>query len=200
MSSSGNCRRARLRSLYLAMAATTLALTASALPARSEADSCRGGERRVQLLATILNTRNRNYDCLGVSLDGRADIIGLRFEAHDVEGASGAGPVRVREFALRELASERGAVLDGVPGHDAVILRGEIAAGANTAALVVRFLHNGFTGEFRDCRVVLARDRDASWHLLDAANRPVPLVVVKTWELPLVGTVGIETLEGACAN
>ena len=185
--------------LALVLAASS---SGAAAPAVAESAGCRAGAGQVQFLTTIRNTRDSNYDCLGVSVDGHAEITALRFEVHDTDAdaAERTGGVHVREFALREIASSRGAVLNGVPGHDAVILHGEIVAGAKTATLVVRYLHNGLTGEFRECGVRLARGEDANWHLLDAASRPVPVVLIKTWALPLVGTVGIDTLQGICTE
>ena len=31
------------------------------------------------------------------------------------------------------------------------------------------------------------------------SRRPVSLVIVKTWGMPVIGTVGIETLQGICS-
>jgi hypothetical protein len=79
-----------------------------------------------------------------------------------------------------------------------VILQGQIVAGMTKASLVIRFLYNGLYGEFRQCRVTLTRGQSGNWQLLDAQKRTVPLVVVKTWALLIIGTVGIETLQGIC--
>ena len=94
---------------------------------------------------------------------------------------------------------DRASVAAAVPGHDAVILQGDIVEGRSSDQLVVKFLYNGLTDQFRECRVALKRGRDIGWHLVNAENRSVPLVVVETWSLPLVGTVGIKTLQGLCA-
>ncbi len=159
----------------------------------------------IQLLARIVNTRDNNYHLLGVMLDGKANITGLRFETHevDLDRASHqltSRDIHVREFSPAAIASPHGAVLDGTPGHDAIILRGSIAPDAATAALVVSFLYNGFTGETRACRVTLTREKERDWHLLNSQDQPVSLIVVKTRALPVIGTVGIETLQGICAN
>ncbi len=105
--------------------------------------------------------------------------------------------MRIRAFAPAEIAQASGVVLDGVPGYDAVILQGDIVAGAAKAELILKFLHNGITGEFQQCAVRLEH-AGARWRLADAQDRPVPLVVVRTWALPILGTVGIDTLEGIC--
>jgi hypothetical protein len=159
----------------------------------------------VQPLATIVNTRDANFDCLGLNVDGRGDIVGIRFEKHEGRAHRGGAeePVpdaSVREIAPAEIAGARGAVLDGVPGHDAVLLHGDVASRQTSVPLVVSFLYNGVTGEYRACNATLARTPDGAWRLLDARQRPVSLITVRTWRLPVVGIVGIETIQGICAS
>lgn len=170
----------------------------------SMAESCGPGSAAVQPLAKIINTRDASFDCVGVSLDDHADIRAIHFEKHEADplhGAVGeaAADVHVREFTLAELASEHGAVLDGVPGHDAVLLRGVVKPAQPNVPLVLSFLYNGLTGEYRGCDTALLRGPDQKWHLLDAQRRPVSLIVIKTWGLPMIGTVGIETVQGICS-
>jgi hypothetical protein len=166
-------------------------------------DRCASAVPWVQPLAKVVSTRDANYHCLGVSIDGRADIRGIRFETHDMAADAAtrrdaSRAVRVKEFAPAEVASEHGAVLDGTPGHDAVILQGRIVAGSPVASLVIRFLHNGITGEFQECPIRLNRREDGNWHLVNDRDQDVSTVQVRTWSLPIVGTVGIETLAGLC--
>lgn len=181
-----------------------VALTAFGGPAlRSESSAdksvpmmgadCRGTMAAVQPLAKVTNTYDHNYQCLGVRVDAGANVMAFRFETHRPDG-NGTN----REFSLDEVASERGAVLDGRPGHDAVILRGRIAAHVTSAPLTVEFLRNGVTGEYRRCGVTLKRDDTNGWHLLDAQGRRESQIVVETWGLPLVGTIGIDNLRGIC--
>jgi hypothetical protein len=162
------------------------------------AADCAARSGSVQPLAKIVNTRDRSFDCLGLSLDARANIAAIRFEKHDSSVTAAA--IHVREFSPAEVATARGAVLDGTPGHDAVVLRGQIGAGATSVPLVVTFLYNGFTGEYRACRATLDRVAGGGWRLMDADDRPVSVVVVKTWGLPVIGTVGIAALQGICAQ
>ncbi len=164
---------------------------------------CSAARSSVQFLAKVANTRDETYHCLGVSVDNRANIRAIRFETHEFDtdrtkrqGVSRS--VRVREFTPQEIASADGAVLDGTPGHPAVILQGSIVDGQARETLVIKYLHNGLTNEFRKCPIALDRERNADWRLVNAQNDTVPLVVVKTWMLPLIGTVGIETLQGLC--
>lgn len=159
----------------------------------------------MQPLATIVNTRDANFDCLGLSVDSHGDVVGIRFEKHERRATRGDAAqsltdANVREIGPAEISGARGAVLDGVPGHDAVLLRGNIASRQSSVPLVVSFLYNGVTGEYRDCDATLARAPDGAWRLLDAEKRPVSLITVRTWRLPVVGVVGIETIQGICAS
>lgn len=196
-------KRMELLSLAVALAmAVTLAEAHAGRASMSE--DCAKGSPSVQPLAKIINTRDASFQCLGVSVDGRANIRAIRFEKHERSTArkvedDSASEVSVREFTPAEIASEHGAVLDGVPGHDAVMLRGAVDAAQTNVPLVVTFLHNGLTGEYRACRTTLVREADENWRLLDARLRPVSLVVVRTWALPLIGTVGIEAVQGICS-
>lgn len=195
-----------IRSFVLA-AAAILVLRGALGDARSEPAAglgCSSGSASVQQIAKITNTRDRNFHCLGVAVDRQSNITAIRFETHEFDAdrqSRGSAPhrVKVREFSPSDIASEKGVVLDGAPGHDAVILQGNIVEGRSSDQLVVKFLYNGLTDQFRECRVALKRGGDVGWHLVNADNRRVPLVVVETWSLPLVGTVGIKTLQGLCA-
>jgi hypothetical protein len=168
-------------------------------------NDCSSSSGQVQHLAKVVNTRDNKYHCLGVSVDAEANISGIRFETHDamVNRANRTPDLRevpVRDFSLAEISSRHGAVLDGVPGHDAVVLQGDIPPAAGAASLAVRFLYNGITGESRECSVTLDRGRQQNWRLTNSRHQKVSLIVVKTWALPIIGTVGIETLQGICVN
>lgn len=190
--------------LLAVSAATRAGFADPRLATAAMAADCAARSGAVQPLATIVNTRDRSFDCLGLSLDGRANIAAIRFEKHDggvtAAAAGERAATHVREFSPAEMATARGAVLDGTPGHDAVVLRGRIGAGATSVPLVVTFLYNGLTGEYRACHASLDREAGGAWRLMDADDRPVSLVVVKTWGLPVIGTVGIAALQGICAQ
>jgi len=176
---------------------------AATKPGTAVSRDCPAGSPTVQQLAKIENTRDVNYNCLSVSLDASANILALRFEKHEFGSNRGSTstplPPQIREFTPAEIAADQGVVLDGTPGHDAIKLRGRIVPGAPAASLVVSYLHNGLVGEFRECGVSLERN-GPNWLLLNAESRRVPLVVVRTWALPLIGTVGIDTLQGICPS
>jgi hypothetical protein len=109
--------------------------------------------------------------------------------------ARGYPAAQVREFTPAEIAAGQGVVLDN-PGHDAI--KPEAASSRCPPPLVVSYLH-GLVGEFRECGLSLQRN-GPNWRLMNAESRIVPLVVVRTWALPLVGTVGIDTLQGICPS
>ena len=166
---------------------------------RAPADSRAEPAASEQQLAKIVKTRDDKFHLLSVKLDGNADITGIRFETREA-GRDPASEIHVREFSLAVIASRHGAVLDGTPGHDAIILHGVVPPGMTGASLAVSYLYNGITGETRECSVTLSRGQGTSWRLMNSRNQPVSLIVVKTRALPIIGTVGIETLEGICAD
>ncbi|MGH7088626.1 MAG: hypothetical protein ACREFQ_06970 [Stellaceae bacterium] len=154
----------------------------------------------VRQLAEIVNSRDDAHQCLGITVAGGA-ITSVRFENHVASGAvaEGAPPVKVTDYPVALIESQHGAVLDGRAGHDAVILKGHFSPMGTSATLMIRYLYNGLTGEYRQCRVSIDRSGDSGWHLWNALHQMVERIVVRTWALPLVGTAGIATLEGACA-
>jgi hypothetical protein len=154
----------------------------------------------VRQLAQIVNSRDDAHQCLGITVADGA-ITSVRFENHVASGAvaKGVPPVEVTDYPVALIESQHGVVLDGRAGHDAVILKGQFSPKGNSAALVIRYLYNGITGEYRQCSVSIDRSGDSGWHLWNALHQMVDKIVVRTWALPLVGTAGIATLEGACA-
>jgi hypothetical protein len=179
---------------------------ALALPATAKLDNrqvdaaiCRSVSDTVQQLAEIRNTRDSNIQCLGVRLDGNA-VEALRLENHhfDGQGVDLPGMVKVAEFPVAQIESREGAVLDGAQGHDAVIVQGRVSAASGNIDLITRYLYNGLTGEYRSCLVKLDRRADAAWHLVNQFNETVSRILVTTHRVPLLGTIGIANLEGAC--
>ncbi len=159
--------------------------------------ACRFAGASAQLLATVVNTRDTQVHCLGLDVDAQRNITDIRIESHDAQDDASA--IRLKRVPVTTVASDYGAVLDGRPGHDALILQGPIKAAATSARLVIRYLHNGITGEFRSCAVRLDKNTAGDWTLVNAQDRVVSRIVVKTWKIPLIGTIGIDTLDGACA-
>ena len=182
----------RIAVLLLIFAA---ALATAPADARDPVGGCETASPELQPLAKVVNTRDTTYHCLGVSVDARAEITAIRFETH---AAAETGVARVRSFSPDEIARTQGVVLDGTPGHDAVILQGDIVPGQPSTTLHLKFLHNGITGEFYQCAVMLDHAEGTPWRLKNAPPGGFPLVVVRTWAVPLFGTVGIDTVEGIC--
>lgn len=194
------------RSFILMPALFALALagaTASATPdfrsgANGEAVGCDATGGSVQQLAEVFNTRDHNFQCLGVKVDGNA-FRGLRVENHRLveTGDAPAENVSVDEFPVAEIESRHGAVLEGADGHDALIVQGSASSPDGDVELVTRYLYNGLTGEYRSCRIKLDHSAPA-WRLINQFNETVSRIVVKTRHVPVLGTIGIAALEGAC--
>ena len=173
--------------------------------ARSIEDrACAARTATLHPLAVVRNTRDRDFSCLGLIVDAGAMPVALRFEVHHGRPAAGdrrpSPQIEVKEFDRALIASSKGAVLDGQPGHDAVILQGALPGRAGAAPLAVRYLYNGITGEWRQCRITLRLGAERRWRLENALHETVPEVLVRTWSLPVLGTAGIATLDGICAH
>jgi len=195
----------RIASLFalLILAFANLSAIAAIAPERPAGRSCRGAGSEsagaVQQLAEVVNSRDDSFHCVGLTIKGDA-ISAIRFETHRFTGEPDrvAEPVKVEEFLVGQIESEEGAVLEGEPGHDAIILQGRFARPSTAANLSIRYLHNGITGEYKSCAVTLDRSADQRWHLTNAQHQDVSLISVRTWALPLVGTAGIANLDGIC--
>jgi hypothetical protein len=196
-------RCARVMFLLIFCVLTATAPPALAQPARQVPSGavCSNTEK-VQLLARISNTRDSDVQCLGVKLDGNA-IEALRVETHRLVTASDAtisDHVKVKDFPVAQIESQQGAVLDGAQGHKAVILQGHASPSGGNVELVTSYLYNGLTGEYRSCRVTLDHSGDAAWHLVNQYNETVSRIVIRTRSVPLLGTIGIANLDGACTR
>jgi hypothetical protein len=168
-----------------------------AAPARSD-ETCTQSTESIRLLAMIDSTHEDKFQCLGLYLEGDT-VKGIRLETHSFASAHrdpGSEQVEITEFAVAVVESSRGAVLDGVPGHDAIILQGHLSTAPVTAKLV--YLYNGITNEYRSCPITIDRGPDAGWRLVNRFNQTVSHIVVRTRRIPLVGPFGIAELEGAC--
>jgi len=199
----------RRNTVWAAMATLALAgspvlaaigLTPPALEAGRPGETCTSSNASIRQLATIDSREDPKFQCLGVSLDGDT-VMAIRLETHHFT-STGRHPeserVEIVEFPPSVVESSRGAVLDGVPGHDAIILQGHLASPPAKAELVTSYLYNGFTGEYRSCRITLERAPNAGWRLVNRDDETVSHIEVKTREMPVFGTFGIAVLEGAC--
>jgi hypothetical protein len=164
--------------------------------------TCTHSTSSTRQLAMIDSKSDGGFQCIGVLLDGRT-VKAIRLEGHNF--ASAAQPsaeqrVKITEFPPAIVDSSRGAVLDGIPGHDAIILRGHLPTPSGKAELEISFLYNGLTGEYRSCQITLDRTPDAGWRLINSQDQPISHIVVRIRQLPVIGVIGIADLEGACAS
>ncbi len=151
-------------------------------------------------LARIDGADGDSFQCLGALFEGDR-VKAIRVETYRFtsdESRHGFDGVKVEDFPDSVLESPRGAVLDGVPGHDAIVLHGRMPASAGRVDLETSFLYNGITGEYRNCAIALERAPDVGWRLVDSLDRTISHIVVRTRQIPLIGMFGISTLEGAC--
>jgi hypothetical protein len=162
------------------------------------AHTCTTSTHSVRQLAMIDHTSDGGFQCFGVLVEGDT-VRAIRLERHNFNPGAGTEQIRVVEYPTTAVDSRRGAVIDGVPGHDAIVLRGHISNPSGTGELEISYLFNGLTGEFRTCRMVLGRTPNAGWRLVNHRDQPISLIGVRIREMPVIGVVGIANLEGACS-
>lgn len=157
--------------------------------------TCTNSTRSIRQLAMIDHTSDGGFQCVGVFVEGDT-VKALRLERHSFVLA--AEQIKVVEFSTSIVDSLHGAVIDGVPGHDAIVLRGHFATPPGTGELEISYLYNGITGEFHSCQIVLNRTPNAGWRLVNRLDQPISLIGVRIRQLPVIGVIGIANLEGAC--
>jgi hypothetical protein len=179
---------------------------ASPAPARAsavpESAICTTPSHSMQQLAQISNTRDNNIQCLGITLEG-GSFKALRVETHRFVPAGDSAisdHVIVAEFSVAQIESAHGAVLDGAPGHDALILQGRVSSSAGNVDLVTSYLYNGLTGEYHSCMMTLDHSPDTVWRLVNRFNETVSRIVIRTHRVPVLGVIGIADLEGVCSR
>ena len=145
----------------------------------------------------IDHTSDGGFQCLGVYVEGDA-VKAIRLERHNFVSAT--EQIKVVEYPANAIDSLRGAVIDGVPGHDAIVLRGHLPSPLGKAELVISYLYNGITGEYHSCEMALDRTPNAGtgWRLVNRFDRTISLIMVRLRQLPMIGVIGIDNLEGAC--
>jgi hypothetical protein len=158
---------------------------------------CPNSAGRVHHLVTIDNGLDGSFQCLGLSSEN-GTVVALRLETHHVTTSGRQAEVSTEEFPLDVVESSHGAVLDGVPGHDAIIIRGRLPRSPEKAELMTTFLYNGFTNEYRSCPISLDRQPNGNWHLVNRFNQVVSHISVRTRQMPVIGAFGIADLEGVC--
>lgn len=191
-----------ISALLLANAPVKPAIAAdrpAAAPGRPN-ESCMRSTHSIRQLAMIDHTSDGGFQCLGVFVDGET-VKAIRLERHSF--ASGAGRpasehIKIVEFPPTIVESPQGAVIDGIPGHDAIVLHGRLPSPPGNGTLEISYLYNGFTGEYHSCQIALDRMPNSGWRLVNRFDQTVSLIMVRLRHLPVIGVVGIDTLEGAC--
>jgi hypothetical protein len=163
--------------------------------------TCANSTDAIKQLAVLTKAGNGDFQCLGVVLDGNA-VKEIRVETHSFASPGqppGQEQIKVDEYPQTMIEGDHGAVLDGVPGHDAIILRGHFPPPLGKAKLVFSYLYNGFTSDYHSCEITLGQAADSSWHLANQLDQTITHIIVRTRRLPLIGDYGIANLEGACS-
>ena len=161
--------------------------------------TCSRSTHSIRQLAVIDHTSDGGFQCIGVFVEGDT-VKAIRLERHSfVASPKETEQVNVVEYPASTVDSRRGAVIDGIPGHDAILLRGHFPAATGHGDLEISYLYNGLTGEYRSCQVELDRTSNTGWRLVNRLAQPISLIMVRLRQLPIIGTVGIANLEGACS-
>jgi hypothetical protein len=162
---------------------------------------CPHSTKSLKQLAIIDNASDGSFQCLAVSLEGET-VQAIHVETHSFASRdrhTESEQIKIEEFPKAVVESSRGAVLDGVPGHDAIIMRGHFSTFLGRLELVTSYLYNGFTSEYRSCQIALDRTPGTGWRLVNRLDQTVSHILVRTRQIPLIGTFGIANLEGACS-
>jgi hypothetical protein len=197
-----NCALAGVIGLFLAGNPSVAATGPAETPSRpgQQRESCSNSAGSIYHLVTIDNPREGNFQCLSLFVE-QGTVVAIRLETHHVPGSGRQGAatdVSTEEFPLAVVESDHGAVLDGVPGHDAIILRGHFPKPPEKVELVTTYLYNGFTNEYRSCSITLDHAPNGGWRLLNRFNQIISHIAVRTRQMPVIGTFGIADLEGVC--
>jgi hypothetical protein len=161
---------------------------------------CSSWGNSTRQLAVIDNPGDDFFQCLGLTTDG--DMIKtIHLETHGI-AANGrhmaVNETEVTEFPRTVMESRRGAVLDGRPGHDAIVLRGRFPTAPGDMELIISYLYNGLTEDYRGCPIALHWTSGTGWRLVNRLGQPFSHIVIRTREVPIIGMIGIANLEGAC--
>jgi hypothetical protein len=108
-------------------------------------EACSNSTRSIRQLAVIDHTSDGGFQCIGVFVAGDR-VKAIRLERHGFApkgGRLGAEQIKILEFAPIIADTPQGVVIDGVPGHDAIVLRGRFATPEDMGELVLSYLWNG---------------------------------------------------------
>jgi hypothetical protein len=187
--------------IVLALVVLASAPRSPAAEPETQDHACTSFTTATKQLAMIDSAGDDSFQCLGLSLEGDT-VTAIRLETHGIASGgqhSDLQPMKIVEFPEAVMESRRGAVLDGRPGYDAIVLRGHLPTAPGNVGLAISWLYNGITGEYRDCKLTLHWASDTGWRLTDSFDKVVSHIDIVTRSIPVVGIIGIANLEGACA-
>lgn len=177
-------------SRFLVAAVAVLAMTGIKAKAESWTDflDFTGFTKNTKLesLLTISNDRGTDYNVLSGMVDDRNNLTGVDFANFTGGHSSGS-----KQYPANQIGTSNGVVLVNEQGVDALILRGKINGGE--ADLVVRFIFNGLSKEYHECKVTGVRGTDNVWHMKNAyTGKMVDKAKLITY------SIGIKTIDGIC--
>jgi hypothetical protein len=194
--------RSGLAAFVIAVSVVLMAITSFSATAGRSAQGCTNSTHSIKQLAMIDHTSDGGYQCLGVAVEGDT-VKAIRLERHTFPGGPGGASteqVKVVEYPTTIIDSRHGAVIDGVPGHDAIVLHGHFSTPPGNGELVISYLYNGLTGEYHSCEMALDRTPNAGsgWRLVNRSDQTISLIMVRLRAVPMFGVIGIDNLGGAC--
>lgn len=136
-------------------------------------------------------------------LDSRSANINVMLDDHNLAQGIYAKYTKNQEFEifdmthnvfwLRDIETEKGAVLFQERGMDALILQGELNRETQEGLFNLKYLSNGILGKYESCKIKL-RNSNGNFYLQNFYNnKRITNVKVITWKF------GISTLENVCA-
>lgn len=143
-------------------------------------------------LAAITNDRDTSVSLLELMLNDHDTVRGIYLKTR-VGGDNGPSKISGQVYWLKEIESRNGVVLGQGQGVKAIFLQGTIEPRGNQGALVIKYLTNGISRHFAECRIGLQRLGPYNWQLVNAYNgRIIKSIRVRTWAL------GISTIANVC--
>lgn len=147
-------------------------------------------------LAGITNDRDSNVSYLNLMLGEGNAVRGIYVQTRaparqsndngDI-GANGGA------FSLAQIESDNGVVLRAAAGRKVILLRGTIDSRVGKGSLTIKYLTNGLSMSYSQCKVGLKKSGPRQWKLINAYDgKPIDAIEIKTWWL------GISTLANVC--
>jgi hypothetical protein len=141
----------------------------------------------IQKLLTITSDKNSKVDDLDVALDTSGAPQGMEVV---LEGQSDASPLF---FALSDISSDAGVVLNQTSGYNTLVLKGSVSPAPGSSTLTLSYLSNALSGDYVNCDVIVNQSDDGVWSVENAYNHEaVQTIHVTSWAF------GVSTIDGIC--